>query len=324
MRSRMKIQEKKRKRARRRKRLKIIAIGIKSILFFMVLALGVLLAIEWNDIDITNSEKEITEVVSMEEPKRQEISQFFKVKKNKVVNYEVGKPQLLERYEMNDRLKNLSDQYPEFTEIYENMDAYPEELIFSLCNNPEMIDFVKGYLTADGSVTGGLTQEELSSSFPLLLQWDERWGYASYGESNIALAGCATTCLSIVAVGLTGNEHSTPDAVADYSMSNGFYMAGTGTMWNLMTEGCRNFGVRGEELGLGKGSIFSNLNEGRPIICSMRRGDFTTLGHFIVLTGIEDEKIRVIDPNCIDRSNKLWEYEDLELQIKNLWVFTQG
>lgn len=56
----------------------------------------------------------------------------------------------------------------------------------------------------------------------------------------------------------------------------------------------------------------------------MRPGDFTSTGHFIVLVGIEDGKIRVNDPNSRARSQVLWEYDRLESQINNLWSYTAG
>lgn len=57
------------------------------------------------------------------------------------------------------------------------------------------------------------------------------------------------------------------------------------------------------------------------MICSMKPGDFTTQGHFIVLAGTEDGKIRVHDPNSRVRSETLWEYGRLQSQINNLWAF---
>jgi hypothetical protein len=54
----------------------------------------------------------------------------------------------------------------------------------------------------------------------------------------------------------------------------------------------------------------------------MRPGDFTTSGHFIVLTGEADGKITVCDPNSRQRSEALWDYETLAPQIKNLWAYT--
>ena len=89
-----------------------------------------------------------------------------------------------------------------------------------------------------------------------------------------------------------------------------------------MTEGARQFGVQGQELGLSESSIVSELENGHPIICSMSPGDFTTSGHFIVLTGVENGKIRVNDPNSKVNSEKLWDYDRLESQINNLWAFS--
>lgn len=201
-------------------------------------------------------------------------------------------------------------------------DIYPPVLLEALENNPELADFVAGYPESDGSVTGGLTGEELNESFPLLLQWDKRWGYAPYGADNIALSGCAPACLSMVAVALTRNPAATPDAVADYATAQGYYEKGSGTKWSIMTDGCQQFGIQGTEVALDQNKVMTLLEEGTPIICSMRPGDFTTTGHFIVLVGTEDGKIRVNDPYSRIRSNNLWEYSTLEYQIKNLWSFT--
>lgn len=235
---------------------------------------------------------------------------------------EVAAPQKLESSEVHRRLKELAGQSAQYEQIYENADKYPENLLAALCNNPEMLEFVQGYLESDGEVTGGLSRREKNSNgIPLLLQWDQRWGYAPYGDNNIGLSGCAPTCLSMVAVGLTGNEQATPDAIADYAMKEGYYVEGTGTAWRLMTDGCRKFGVVGTELVLDKDTVLSKLKNKKPIICSVRSGDFTTTGHFIVLTGVEDGKIKVNDPNSKKRSTKLWQYEKLEGQIRNLWVF---
>lgn len=55
----------------------------------------------------------------------------------------------------------------------------------------------------------------------------------------------------------------------------------------------------------------------------MKSGNFTTEGHFIVLTGTSDGKIKVNDPNSRARS-KLWDYETIEGQIKNLWAFDKN
>ena len=211
---------------------------------------------------------------------------------------------------------------PKVREVVAHKDQYPEELIELLENNAETADFVLGYPekkdTAPAETIGDVTQGEI----PLLLQWDERWGYAYYADDMIAVNGCGPTAIAMVAAGLTGDNTVTPYKVAQFSAGNGYYAGDSGTSWSLMTEGAQQFGIYGEEMGLSEDEVFSALENGHPIICSMRPGDFTTTGHFIVLTGVEDGKIRVNDPNSRVRSGKLWDYSRLEYQINNLWVYT--
>lgn len=231
-------------------------------------------------------------------------------------------PKVYEGKAVKNRIRELADEDKSYQAIYDQYDHYPKRLLAALCSNSELLPFVQGYLDADGSAHGTLTEQELEAEVPLFLQWDERWGYAAYGDSNIALSGCAPTCVSMVAVALTGDKNASPDKVASYAASAGYYLAGTGTSWSFMTEGSRHFGIRGEELCLDENVIKSRLDAGHPIICSMRAGDFTTAGHFIVLAGVRDGKLIVRDPNSRRRSEVLWTYERLSSQIKNLWVFS--
>lgn len=148
-----------------------------------------------------------------------------------VTKYNAEAPVKLDSKGIEKRLSELSKQYPEFQSVYENREDYPEELLSSLCNTPEMIDFVKGYLTAEKKASGKLTRKELSEGIPLLLQWDKRWGYAPYGNSNIGISGCAPTCLSMVIVGLTANKKATPYQVAKFAEEKGYYY---GRNWNSL------------------------------------------------------------------------------------------
>lgn len=294
------MKNRRKKIARRRRRRKILGIGIVCIGAYIVLHIaGSLIG------DIVGS------------------FSFGLGKKETVVPdspYTSNTPQVLDESQVQQELQVLAQEYPEFEEVYDNAEAYPQKLLAALCNNPEMIDYVKGYLDADGSGSGWLTKAELSQRFPLLLQWDKRWGYVPYGDNVIGLSGCAPTCLSMVIVGLTGNQDATPDAIAQYATDNGYYVDGVGTAWSLMTN-VGEYGVIGQETTLSEDNIYNELENGCPIICSMRPGDFTSVGHFIVLTGIEDGKIRVNDPNSLTRSRQLWDYSTLSDQISNLWVF---
>jgi hypothetical protein len=74
------------------------------------------------------------------------------------------------------------------------------------------------------------------------------------------------------------------------------------------------------EIPLDEDRLIRNLEVGNPVICVMGPGDFTTTGHFIVMTGYSDGEIHINDPNSIRRSEKTWKYEEIKDQIRNLWV----
>lgn len=222
------------------------------------------------------------------------------------------------------QLDEMKKEESRITGVLDHYAEYPQELLEMLTRNLEMLDFVLDYPQKKGQVFADSIGEVTEGEVPLLLQWDERWGYGAYGTSCVAVSGCAPTALSMVIAGLTGENRVTPYTVASYAQDKGYYVPGVGTRWDLMDEGCREFGVQGTKIELSEHEVTTMLRFGYPIICSMMPGDFTTSGHFIVLTGLEDGKIRVKDPNSTKRSEMLWDYQTLEKQIKALWVFTKA
>lgn len=65
------------------------------------------------------------------------------------------------------------------------------------------------------------------------------------------------------------------------------------------------------------------LSQGHPIICSVGPGDFTKIGHFIVLTGYENGNVKVNDPFSIKNSKATWVFANIKDQIKAMWVFSK-
>lgn len=233
------------------------------------------------------------------------------------------KRKILEDEEVESKLAALALENKDIAAIYAEREKYPEELLAALAANQEMTEFVKGYLASDGTVTGGINEEEKTQEFPLFLQWDTRWGYSPYGRSSISISGCGPTCLSMVIFSLTRDESATPDALARYGMDNGYYMEGEGTLWSFMTEAPLRYGINARELGLDEAAIKQYLDRGCPVICAMRPGDFTTTGHFIMVYGYDESGFFVNDPNSRERSKKQWDFDTLRYQIKNLWVYSE-
>ena len=197
----------------------------------------------------------------------------------------------------------------------------PKELCELLERNPDAEEFVSGYLEKKDLVYEiDLTEHVNSEAVPLFMQWDERWGYTIYGSNVMGLTGCGPTCLSMVLVHLLQDATYTPRYVADFAEENRYYVEGSGSKWALIFEGGETLGLEVTELPLDENRMKKNLERGNPVICIMGPGDFTTAGHYIVLRGIEDGKFVVNDPNSKTNSERLWSYEEIQGQIKNLWA----
>lgn len=236
------------------------------------------------------------------------------------LNY-VATPVVRTRTEALAEIKRLSQWFPMLHQVYEHEELYSDSLIGALAGNPEMTDFAYGYLTRSAEVTGGFTEEELSEEYPLFLQWDIRWGYMPYGSTGgiMGSSGCGPTCLSMAIFYLTRDSSCTPDVIAKYSEEHGYYVAGAGTAWSLLTDYPTLYNLSSSKIGKSEGKLKSELDKGNILICSVRPGDFTSGGHFIVIYGYDENGFKVNDPKCIYRSRLNWTYEQIKDDIKQTW-----
>ena len=210
---------------------------------------------------------------------------------------------------------------PKLRTILNNKDQYPDAMIQSLYRNEELIDFVYNYPSKKGHVYTNTIGPVTKGRYPLLLQYDQRWGYGKYGYNVIGMNGCGPTSAAMIIAGLTGRNNITPLDVASYAYNHGYYQ--DGTSWTFFTEGMKHYGIHGRNIPLSYSSMKNEIMNGRPLICSMKPGDFTTTGHLIVIRGMKQMMFIVNDPNSIKRSNRLWNYNTLSKQIRNIWSFSR-
>ena len=233
----------------------------------------------------------------------------------------VEKPEKRNREQALEKIKELSRWYPALYFVYENEAQYPIELILSGAGNPEMADFLYGFLTADAAITGGFTDEEQPEDYPLFLQFDTRWGYLPYGSGgNVGSSGCGPTCLSMAVFYLTGDRECTPGAIAQYSLDNGYYVDGVGTQWSLMVNYPKLYGLNSYQLYWSEANMKAELDKGRILIGSVKLGNFTSGGHFIVIYGYDENGFKINDPKCVYRSGLSWTYEQIKNDFKAMWT----
>lgn len=203
----------------------------------------------------------------------------------------------------------------------EESDEYPDQLKELAEKNSETIDFVYDYPEMkDKKQTIDLSQEAKTDTVPLLLQWDERWGYMPYSGGLLGYTGCGPTNLAMVVLYLTGDKTVTPASVAEYAESAGYSVRGSGSSWTLISEGCEHYGIHAEEVPMGEDRIKAKLDEGCLIIINVGPGDFTDSGHFITIIGYDRDGFIINDSNSRTNSKKRWSYEQLSRQMRNLWA----
>lgn len=197
---------------------------------------------------------------------------------------------------------------------------YPQELLEMFEKNEEAHDFVNNYSNREQyrNMEIDISDDYSEGEVPLLMQWDLRWGYNDYGDSMIGVAGCGPTCMAMAYLYQTGDTQTNPRTMAEYASENG-YCTKSGTSWDFFTDGAAGLGLFGRELPLDEVIMKRALDEERVIICSMRPGDFTTTGHFILLRGYDESGFFVNDPNSRKNSEKQWDFDTLKGQIKCLW-----
>lgn len=194
-----------------------------------------------------------------------------------------------------ERAQRELDSYAEKNDA--SLDDYPDALVQLYARNPDARDFVRDYPK----------KKDLTPTIDL-----------------IGLAGCGPTCLSMVTIYLTGDTTKDPLWMCQFAEAHQFNVPGSGSKWALISEGGRMLGLDVTQIPLDKDRIYRNLDVGNPIIVVVGPGDFTTDGHFLVLTGRDGDKITLNDPNSPTNSQKSWDYDTLAGQIQSLWVLRRA
>jgi len=200
-----------------------------------------------------------------------------------------------------------------------NDPGLPEDYLVFLSRDNDRLAFVSQYHILNGHTTPPTALTESLDTVPHLLQWDERWGYLPYGTSNMVFAGCAPTSLSMILSYLNQDPTLTPYALAQFSESNGHYVDGVGTSHSFVEAAAKNYGVEVQGIPVDEASIDQALAEGKLLLVSVDPGHFTRVGHFIVITGLENGQYKVLDPNSY-KNTRLWDKSVILNESASIWA----
>lgn len=189
---------------------------------------------------------------------------------------------------------------------------------------PEVREFILNYPLKKDSAPedSDISSYDRTQGVPLFIQWDDAWGYTAYGKGICGISGCGPVSLSMVAYYLTGNTQYTPQYMMEFAKEEGYMGSGGGTNWSLFNQGAVKLGFQVEEVPLYENAIRRRVEAGTPVVVNVGPGDFTRNGHYMVIVGYEDGMFRINDPFSRINSEKLWSYDRIESQIKNLWAIS--
>lgn len=169
--------------------------------------------------------------------------------------------------------------------------------------------------------SGGVVGDK-ANNFPYYMQSDPKWGSVPYGKSGtISSSGCGPTSMAMVLKSY--GQNVTPVDTAAWSQKHGYRVEGSGTSWNY-------FDAIGKEAGLttkqftGIDTAKQFISSGIPVIGSMKPGDFTKGGHFIVFSGLKGNTLNVNDPASKERTGKTWDANAALKQAKQFWAIDKN
>ncbi len=208
--------------------------------------------------------------------------------------------------------------------IYLQRENLPEAEQKLLVNNKDATQYVLGYLAGQEAAPFEQGETvEVNRKFPYYIQWDKRWAYDKLGGTNVAIGGCGPTCVAMALSGILDDKSITPKNIAEKENASGHF-TDAGTKWSFFDYIAKEYGVKSTGILLNEQAMKSALSKGHPIIASVRPGKFTTVGHIILITGVDDEgKFIINDPNSYTRTLKKWSFNELRTEIVAMWEFSK-
>lgn len=177
----------------------------------------------------------------------------------------------------------------------------------------EIISIINGYQVGEydewGTTLGyliDLAGLEFVENFSKIIQYfqGDFANVSMIGKYTIKSSGCGPTCMAMIIDSLT-NANIGVEGMAKWAVDNKYYLAGQGSKWSLIPDSAAAFGLNCNGIRRNDSqSLATALSSGNPVVMICGKGDFTSGGHFMVLTGIDENgMVSINDPASRKRTN---------------------
>lgn len=276
---------------------------------------------ETNVESYSNESEEEIETVSEEELEAQRLRELFPKNYNETGTIT----------EFRDPFENLEVSEQEKTRIYailpkllqSKVDRYPETE--NTVYQYEKYKDIKEIINIDDDYEA-VTRYESGYKLPYFNQWDVRWAFKEIDDGIFGVSGCGPTVLSSIYVGLTGDTSINPYKMGEMALVAGVYDGKDGSIHTMFTEFVSVLGLKGEYSYPSLEDIKYHIDNDEIVVANVKEngiGDFTTGGHYIIITGYtEDNQLSLYDVNSYVNTNKLWDYQRVLDQTGDIFVLS--
>lgn len=145
--------------------------------------------------------------------------------------------------------------------------------------------------------------------------------YGTYG--TIASHGCGTTAMAMVVSSFYNEEHD-PKELTKYACDNKF-CTDAGTSWAYFPAAAKNYGFESKTT-TDKNEVLVALNRGDSLVIALMQGsdtfNYSSGGHFILLSGGDGSNVVVHDPASKEKSGKQYDFEEkIASNATRYWIF---
>lgn len=159
-------------------------------------------------------------------------------------------------------------------------------------------------------------------------QTDSRWRnimYSPIGNHNdtIGNSGCGPTCAAMVVATLR-DRSVTPATAARWALAKGWVSPYDGTYWGFFQAYLAANGIKCQQIPKNEvDKAIAALKKDRMVIAAMGKGDWTTIGHFILAYGISGDRVKIHDPNSEATYRELGNINNFKSQAAQFWIIPE-
>ncbi len=154
-------------------------------------------------------------------------------------------------------------------------------------------------------------------------QNNQKYYELPYSGDTMHVSGCGPISITMALNMLSGKSVYDAETVALWAKNHGYMDPTSGTIWSFIKDFPDVQGFDADAVSITSvDDLDKCFKDGAVIVTVMGKGVFTDEGHFIVLAGLDSEnKVQVVDPMSIYRTNKNWPAEQMIKESKgSFWA----